>query len=423
MTFGLNSHDRFFAMRDSLVGTGMPPSTIISPDLARDLAEETHGLRHLRFLHINSTANGGGVAEILRSLTPLMNNLGIDTEWLVINPPKEFYQVTKRIHNLLQGAEGTLSREELDVYSQSVREIVQQLRRSNILADVWILHDPQLLPLAQLMPKRPNETRIWVCHIDLTTPNRRVLDVLQPLMDAYDGLVFSLPAYVPSGLSTSSRVYIVPPAIDPLSEKNRPLDQTEASRVVAAMGVDPVRPLVTQVSRFDLWKDPWGVIDAFCQARSAVPGLQLALLGISQAADDPEGQEVWRSVKTRAAHDPDIHLYFDHSGLPASIDQIVNAFQVASTIIIQKSVREGFGLTVTEGMWKGKPVIGGNVGGIKAQIEDGETGYLVDSSEECGERIIQLINSPELRSQIGAAAKESVRKRFLMPRLALITFN
>ncbi len=185
------------------------------------------------------------------------------------------------------------------------------------------------------------------------------------------------------------------------------------------MGIDPARPLVTQVSRFDLWKDPCGVVDAYRLARQEVPGLQLALLGLSQAADDPEALDVLASVEEHTAQDPDIHLYFSPAGLPASIDTVVNAFQTASQVVVQKSIREGFGLTVTEAMWKGKPVIGGNVGGIRLQIEDGVSGYLVDTSEECAWRIVELMQDPDLRDRIGQEARESVRQKFLLPRLAL----
>ncbi len=392
---------------------------LLPAGLANDLSTVAKEQQHLKFLHINSTATGGGVAEILQSLVPLMNGLGVSTDRVVINPSIEFFQVTKRIHNLLQGEEGSLTSEDMEVYLQTLRDISSEIRSQSLEADVWFLHDPQLLPLAHLLPKRPGEIRLWVCHLDLTAPNNSVLDSLLPLTQAYDGLIFSLPSYVPSGLSDQIPTHVVPPAIDPLSTKNVPMEKEEAMHIVADMGIDPSRPLVTQVSRLDRWKDPWGVIDAYRLAREAIPGLQLALLGLSQAADDPEALDVLASATAHAAGDPDIHLYFYPVNLPDSIDRIVNAFQVASQVVIQKSLREGFGLTVTEAMWKGKVVVGGNVGGIRTQIEDGVNGYLVNSLQECAQRIMRLIHEPELREQMGWAAQESVRQRYLLPRLAL----
>ncbi len=245
------------------------------------------------------------------------------------------------------------------------------------------------------------------------------MESLLPLTRHYDGLIFSLDSYVPSGLDEGMPVYIVPPAIDPVTVKNTPMEREDALKIVASMGIDVGRPLISQVSRFDLWKDPWGVIEAYRRARRAVPGLQLALLGLSQAADDPESLEVLDSVSQLADGDPDIHLYFDTSQLPSGIDAIVNAFQVASALVLQKSTREGFGLTVTEAMWKGKVVVGGDVGGIRLQIENGDTGFLVSSPEECALRIVQVMKDPDLRDRIGAAARESVRQNYLIPRLAL----
>jgi len=278
-----------------------------------------------------------------------------------------------------------------------------------------------LLPLARLLPKKPTET--WICHIDLTTPNRSVLDALMPLTQDYDQLIFSQTAYMPEDLGDKVPVLIAPPAIDPLTIKNTPMDLAEAQEVVRAMGIDTARPLITQVSRFDLWKDPWGVIDAFRIARESVSGLQLALMGLSQATDGPECAEVYRTVTDHAAGDPDIHLYFDPSKMPVSVDEVVNAVQMASKVLMQKSTREGFGLTVTEGMWKGKPLIGGNAGGIRVQINDGVSGFLISSPEECAQRLVELLQDQSLITPIGEAAKESVRQRSLLPRLAFDYLN
>jgi len=378
----------------------------------------------LRVLHLNSTATGGGVAEILQSMVPLGNSLGIETERIVINPDRpEFFDVTKKIHNMLQGAQGVLSPDELDIYFDCIRRVSDDMRNKDLTADVWFVHDPQLLPLARLLPKKETETWIWICHIDLTTPNRSVLDALMPLTQDYDQLIFSQTAYVPADLGDKVPVLIAPPAIDPLTVKNTPMDLAKAQEVVRAMGIDTDRPLITQVSRFDLWKDPWGVIDAYRLARESVPGLQLALLGLSQATDDPEGAEVYRTVAEHAAGDPDIHLYFDPSKMPVSVDEVVNAVQMASHVLMQKSTREGFGLTVTEGMWKGKPVIGGDAGGIRVQINDGVSGFLVFSPEECAQRLVELLQDHALATRIGEAAKESVRQRFLLPRLAFDYLN
>ncbi len=393
---------------------------LLDPKLADELAAVAGELGKLRVLHLNSTATGGGVAEILQSMVPLGNSLGIETERIVINPDAaEFFDVTKKIHNMLQGSEGELSPEELGIYFSCIQRVADDMKAKSLTADVWFVHDPQLLPLARLLPKKEGETWIWICHIDLTTPNKSALDALMPLTQDYDQLIFSQQAYVPKDLGDKVPVLIAPPAIDPLTIKNTPMDMDQAQQIVSAMGIDTSRPLITQVSRFDLWKDPWGVIDAFRIARESVPGLQLALLGLSQATDDPEGAKVYNTVADHAAGDPDIHLYFDPSEMPVSVDEVVNAVQMASKVLMQKSTREGFGLTVTEGMWKGKPVIGGDAGGIRVQINNGVSGFLVSSPDECAQRLVELLQDEALSARIGVAAKESVRQLFLLPRLAL----
>ena len=385
---------------------------------AHQLTELGNRLNGLKMIHINSTAYGGGVAELLHSLIPLSNALGVETQRLVMTPKdSRFFDVTKRIHNMLQGAEGRLSEAELAIYYGCLDDVADEINNSGLQADVWYLHDPQLLPLGRRLKPEVAPTLIWIVHIDLTTPNQWLLDELLPLTSAYHTMVCSLESYVPQRLPAGLNVSIAPPAIDPLTAKNAKMPAADAARVVKSLGIDVARPLVTQVSRFDVWKDPWGVIDAYRMARQTHSGLQLALLGLSQADDDPEGAAVLESVHEYAANDPDIHMFFSPYGLPATNDQIVNALQTHSLVLLQKSTREGFGLTVSEGMWKGKPVIGGNVGGIRLQIVDGESGYLVDSAEEAGNRMAQLLDSPELRATIGAAAQDRVRQRFLIPRL------
>ena len=406
-----------------------PPVTLDAyrPYMEKELADEliavASELRGLRIAHLNATAIGGGVAEILQSMVPLFNALGIQTERIVIDPAEaEFFHVTKKIHNLLQGAEGSLSDRELEVYYGNLRQIAMAMRGDELAADVWFMHDPQLLPLSGMLQEHQpcnSATWLWICHLDLTHPNQSALDSLLPMLQSYHHLVFSLQQYVPVRHLADKPVYIAPPAIDPLAEKNSPVDEREAWEILSNLGIDRSRPLVTQVSRFDTWKDPWGVIDAFRIARESVPGIQLALLGLSQASDDPEAAETLNGVVVHAADDPDIHLFYDPNSLPVGNDLAVNAFQMASSVLVQKSIREGFGLTVTEGMWKGKPMIGGDAGGIRIQIDDGSNGYLVSSPEECARRIVTLLQDTELAGYIGAAGRASVRRRFLLPRLAL----
>ena len=240
---------------------------------------------------------------------------------------------------MLQGSEGELSPEELDTYFSCTQRVADDMKAKSLTANVWFVHDPQLLPLARLLPKKEGETWIW--HIDLTTPNKSVLDDLMPLTQDYDQLIFSQQACVPKDLGDIVPVLIAPPAIDPLTIKNTPMNMDQAQTIFSAMGIDTSRPLITQVSWFDLWKDPWGVIDAFRIARESVPGLQLALLGLSQATDDPEGAKVFNTVADHATGDPDIHLYLDSSEILVSVDEVVNAVQMASKVLMQKSTREG----------------------------------------------------------------------------------
>ncbi len=366
-------------------------------------------LRGLRVVHINATSDGGGVAEILRSLVPLLSDLGLDACWYVLPPDDEFFAVTKQLHNWLQGHPGEIEPQHRRTYGTYLERLAAQM--GDLDADVWVIHDPQPLALRALVPLRG--AAIWRCHIDCSTPNGGVHEYLLPWIQAYDRALFSMPDYILPGLRPE-QIRIVHPALDPLTPKNRRLAQSQAKAILSRLDIDTARPLVTQVSRFDQWKNPWQVVDAYRLAKKTVPGLQLALVGTFAADDDPEAPQIYRAIRDYAGPDTDVHFFTD----PASVGPLeVNALQTASSIILQRSTREGFGLTVTEAMWKGRPVIATRVGGITAQIQDGQNGYLVESTEGCADYMVQLLTDPRLAEAIGAAAHASVRERFLMPRL------
>jgi trehalose synthase len=380
----------------------------VDADLEAEVLESARHLSGCRVVHVNATPTGGGVAEILVSLVPVLRSLGLDAHWLTLPPKDAFFAVTKKLHNALQGDPAGLAPDDWQVYFDALEELAVNVDSSS--ADVWVIHDPQPLPLRTLVPL--GSRVIWRCHIDCSAPNPAVAARLLPWVQAYDTAVFSMPAYILPGVRAAQTV-LEYPAIDPLMPKNQPLNGT-AANVVAGLGLDPRRPLVTQVSRFDPWKNPWQAIDAYRLAKRSVPELQLAMLGVFSAKDDPQGPEVYASVRDHARGDPDVHLFTDPLWVG---DQEVNAFQTASDVVLQRSIREGFGLVVTEAMWKARPVIGTPVGGIAAQIEHGQNGVLVADTEGCAEWIVRLTREPELAESMGEAARASVRARFLLPRL------
>jgi trehalose synthase len=371
-----------------------------------ELAEELNGLR---VLHLSATAFGGGVSEILYTLVPLMRDVGLDVEWQVMLGREEFYNATKRLHNALQGNPDALSDEEWKVF-----ERYNALNATEIDGgwDVIIIHDPQPAAIRKHVPEKA-KTWVWRCHIDLSEPNPETIERIVPLVHEYDHSVFHVQAYVPNGLDGAGSVHICPPAIDPLSPKNMALSPEDAAFVCDQFGIDVDRPLMCQVSRFDPWKDPIGVIDAYRAVIEHVPEAQLALVG-SMATDDPEGWEFFNSTMAYADGDPDIHILNNLNNVGA-IE--VNAFQSQADVVIQKSTREGFGLTVSEALWKARPFIGGDVGGIPLQVQDGETGYLVSSPEECADRATRILREPDLGKRLGRSGKEHVRRHFLTPRL------
>jgi trehalose synthase len=373
----------------------------------RELAEELQGLR---VLHLSATAFGGGVSEILYTLIPLMNDVGVEAEWQVMLAREEFYNATKRLHNALQGNPDSLSDEEWEIFARYNEMNAKELSGG---WDVIIVHDPQPAAVREHDPSK-SKTWIWRCHIDLSTPNPGAIEHLVPYIREYDATVWHLQQYVPSGMDGgSSGVRICPPAIDPLSPKNMALSPEDAAFVCDQFGIDVDRPLLCQVSRFDPWKDPMGVIDAYRRVKEELPEIQLALVG-SMATDDPEGWEFFNSTMAYADADHDIHILNNLNNVGA-IE--VNAFQSQADVMIQKSTREGFGLTVSEALWKGRPFIGGDVGGIPLQVQDGRTGFLVSSPDECAERSLQILREPELGKRLGRSGKEHVREHFLTPRL------
>ena len=373
-------------------------------DEIRALAEPLQGKR---VLHVNATAFGGGVSEILYTIVPLMRDIGLDAHWQVILGAEEFFNVTKLMHNSLQGDPQSITDQQWEVFqgynAMNARDLSEDW-------DVVVVHDPQP---AGLFNNASQKSRHWVwrCHIDLSTPNPSTIERLRPLIAPYEASVWHMQQYVPEGITDGVR--IVPPAIDPLSPKNMAFSPEDAAFVSEQFGIDPERPLLCQVSRFDPWKDPMGVIDAWRAVRKEVPDVQLALVG-SMATDDPEGWDFFNRTMAHADGDPDIKILSNLNNVGA-IE--VNAFQSQADVCIQKSTREGFGLTVTEALWKGRPTIGGDVGGIPLQIVNGESGYLVSSSEECAERSLEILRDPDLAKRIGKAGKEHARKNFLSPRL------
>jgi trehalose synthase len=371
----------------------------------RDLASELEGLR---VLHISATAFGGGVSEILYTLVPLMRDAGLQAEWQVMLGREEFYNVTKLLHNALQGDPRGVSEEQWKIYelynARNAKEIAGEW-------DVIVVHDPQPAAIREQVPGKAGSW-IWRCHIDLSTPNPGAIERIVPVVREYDRCVFHIEQYVPASLDGAA-VEICPPAIDPLSPKNMALSPEDAAFVCDQFGIDVDRPLLCQVSRFDPWKDPIGVIDAYRSVTEELPDVQLALVG-SMATDDPEGWEFFNSTMAYAKSDPDIHILNNLNNVGA-IE--VNAFQSQADVMIQKSTREGFGLTVAEALWKARPTIGGDVGGIPLQVEDGETGYLVSSPEQCAERALEVLRQPDLGKRLGRNGKEHVRRNFLTPRL------
>ncbi len=383
---------------------------IVGKDLTEQIRELAEPLKGKRVLHVSATAFGGGVSEILYTLVPLMRDVGLDAHWHVIFGKEEFYNATKLLHNSLQGAEETLSDEQWEIFDE-----INQINAEGLQGewDVVIVHDPQPIGLLR-GAKEKGGNWIWRCHIDLSTPNPAPIARLLPMIEEYDASVWHMEKYVPSGMGKHrEEVRIVPPAIDPLSPKNMAFSPEDAAFVCRQFGIDVDRPLITQVSRFDPWKDPIGVIDAYRQVTEKVPEAQLAMVG-SMATDDPEGMEYFQKTFEYADGDEDIKILSNLNNVGA-IE--VNAFQSQSDICLQKSIREGFGLTVTEALWKGRPTIAGNVGGIPLQIEDGISGFLVNSPEECAERCLEILDDPGLGKQLGREGKEHARREFLTPRL------
>jgi trehalose synthase len=366
--------------------------------LLRKLADRLAGKT---FLHINSTREGGGVAEILQRMIPIMNSLGIKARWDVIKGDDKFFDMTKKVHNALQGYPETIDEDMWD-HHRAINE--SNASELDLEADATVIHDPQPVPLINF---RKGGVWIWRCHIDVSNPEKEVFSRIGKYVAKFDAALYSVSRFA-GGMSRNE--FIVSPSIDPLAEKNRELSQAEIEETAQRLGIPLDRPVVLQVSRFDRFKDPTGVILAYRKVKK-YNDCVLVLAG-SPATDDPEGAAILNEVREFASNDPDVRILL----LPAFSDKDINALQRIARVILQKSLKEGFGLTVAEGMWKGKPVIGGAAGGIPLQITHGVTGFLVHSVEGAAFRIRQLLNNSDMAERMGQQAREFVRQHFLITR-------
>lgn len=376
-----------------------PPGQL---DLLHRLAE---GVRGRSFLHVNSTRYGGGVAEMLHRILPLVSELGVRTRWEVIEGEEAFYATTKAFHNALQGMEQAITEPMLDAYRRTNERNAAKI---DLAADLVLIHDPQPAALVEQRSRYPDSAWVWRCHIDASRPVRRVWTFLRDYVTRYDAALFSLPKFAQRLPIPQFLVY---PAIDPLDDKNRDLEPEEVNAILERLSIPRDKPILLQVSRYDRFKDPVGVVNAWKIVRRH-HDCRLVLAG-GGATDDPEGAQVLAEVQAATSNDPDIHVLV----LPNTAHLEINALQRAATVVLQKSTKEGFGLTVSEALWKGKPVIGGSVGGINMQIVQGRTGYTVSSVEGAAFRCRELLSDPERARAMGAAGREFVRHRFLVTRL------
>ena len=385
--------------------------SIIRRDLYDEVVELGKRLDGARVLHVSATSFGGGVAEILYTLVPLMRDVGIEAEWDIMFGAEQFFNVTKGFHNALQGADYELTVEGRAIYEEYNRQSAAAMIESGEEWDVVLVHDPQPALVKHFSGGlSPDTNWIWRCHIDTSTPNRQVLDYLLPHITDYDAQIYTMEEYTPPDVNLPG-LTLIPPAIDPLSPKNMALSAEDARYIVSQFGVDPERPFLTQVSRFDPWKDPLGVIDVYRAVKEEIPEVQLVLIG-SMAHDDPEGWDYWNKTVSYADGDKDIFLFSNLTNVGA-IE--VNAFQSIADVVIQKSIREGFGLVVAEALWKARPMVASRVGGIPMQMTAGG-GVLVDTIPEAAEGCAKILKDEDFSRSIGRRGKEHVREHFLMPR-------
>ncbi|WP_324735118.1 trehalose synthase [Thermococcus sp. SY098] len=383
-------------------------SSVVGEETISRIKEKAEGLKGTSLVNVNSTAYGGGVAEILHNLIPLMRSLGIDARWFVIEGTDEFFKVTKSFHNALQGnKELKLTEEMKQLYLEINKRNSENFDPS--LYDFVVIHDPQPAPLISFYDKR--QPWIWRCHIDLSDPNPEFWGFLRQFVEKYDRYIFHMPEYAQSDLD-KDRVIIMPPSIDPLSEKNIELKESEILKILEKFDVDPDRPKITQVARFDPWKGVFDVIEVYRKVKEKIPDVQLLLVS-AMAHDDPEGWIYFEKVLRKIGEDYDVKILTNLIGVHA---KEVNAFQRASDVVLQMSTREGFGLTVSEAMWKEKPIVGRAVGGIKLQVVDGRTGFLIKTVNEAAEKTVYLLKHPEIAKEMGKNAKERVKENFLITR-------
>jgi trehalose synthase len=371
--------------------------------------EEASPLSEKRIVHVNSTYLGGGVAEILRSLVPLMNDVGIKTEWIILHGAPDFFIITKKFHNALQGETINLSEMKKRIYllQNEINSVYHHVDH-----DCVIIHDHQPLPLITFYEKK--QPWIWRCHVDLSAPNPEVWDYLRNYIIKYDAAIFSSEKFK---RKLSIPQHIIVPSIDPLSPKNKKISEKTISKYLSKFKIDRDKPIISQVSRFDKWKDPEGVIKVFELVKKEVD-CKLVLLG-SMAIDDPEGQRIYENLVRRVGNNEDIILIANENTI------LVNALQRASSVVLQKSLKEGFGLTISEALWKGTPVIASNVGGIPEQIVDGKSGYLVNPKDikGCADRVIKLLKNPKLAREMGKYGRQYVKRKFLISRHLLDYIN
>lgn len=385
---------------------------LVGEDVLTQIYAAAASLDGARVLHVNTTADGGGVAELLHSLLPLMEELGIPHRWKVVPLDEDSNLFAARLVDLLQGIEhGSIPETDQHVFLEKLSHA--QLTPQEDGADIYFIHDFQLAPLATMFPwLRP---ALWMCHVDTAHPDPGGKAYIDQFLDAYNVCVFDTQLSVFSNLPPQ-RTHVITPTIDPFSEKNSFIPPEEGLKMLVQCGIDTSRPLITQVSRFGNWKNPWQVIDIYRQVKQTLPLVQVALVGALEAADDIKATEILEDIKKKAGADPDIHLLYD----PEVIKHPeVNAFQRYSSVILQRSIREGFGLTVTEAMWKNQPVVGTSVTGLRAQIVDGQNGYIADDTESSAKATLRLLQDRNLWHRLGEQAHESVRKNYLFPMMVL----